>query len=72
MRGKKAIDIAWSVSMMIIGLIGIVFGILSIAGTNIPHTIRLVIAIVQIIAGLVLIATTVLKVKIKKQQPPVE
>lgn len=55
----------WSISLMVIGVLSLIIGITSIAGVEIPHLIRMVIAVVQIVAGTILIVVTVQKLKNK-------
>ncbi len=56
----KMLNRICAVSLMIVGVFLLIIGI---AGTEIPHTLRLIIAGIQIIVGMLLFVTTVFKFK---------
>ena len=60
MKDKK-LNRIWSISLMILAVLSLIIGITTIAGFEIPHILRLILAAVQIVAGTVLIVVTVLK-----------
>ena len=60
MKDKK-LNRIWSISLMILAVLSLIIGITTIAGFEIPHILRLILAAVQIVAGTVLIIVTVLK-----------
>ena len=46
---------------MIISVLSLIIGIIGIAGFEIPHIYRMIIAVIQIVIGTVLLVTTILK-----------
>ena len=57
----KKPDRIWSISLMIISVLSLIIGIIGIAGFEIPHIYRMIIAVIQIVIGTVLLVTTILK-----------
>lgn len=51
----------WAISLMIISVLSLILGIAALTGFTIPHMPRMVLAAIQIAAGIVLIVSTVLK-----------
>lgn len=64
----KKLNRIWAFSLMIISVLSLIIGITAIAGFEIPHMYRMIIAVVQIVVGTVLIVTTVLKCRKHKSR----
>ncbi len=63
---RKKIHKIWGISLMVISALSLIIGITSIIRVEIPHLIRMIIAVVQIVAGTILIISTVQKLKNKE------
>ncbi len=66
MKNGTKIERVWTFSLIILGTISFVIGIVDIVGAELPHSVRLTIAVVQIIVGVVFMTATVLKLKRRK------
>lgn len=63
----KKINRIWALSLMIISVLSLIISITVIADFEIPHTLRMIIAVIQIIVGVIVIVTSVLKLKAAKK-----
>ena len=68
MMKYKKLNRIWAISLMIISVLSLIIGITAIAGFEIPHMYRMIIAVVQIVVGTVLIVTTVIKCRKHKSR----
>ncbi len=57
---KKKVNLIFSLAMMVLGILNICVGLLD---AKIPHELRLVVAVFQIILGAVVLYTSILKLK---------
>lgn len=60
---SKATEILWAISLVVLGISGIFFGVARIIGWMIPEVYLWTIAGVNIVALTVLVATTIIKLK---------
>ena len=63
----KKINRIWALSLMILSVLSLIIGITVIADFEIPHTLRMIIAVIQVIVGVIVIVTSVLKLKATKK-----
>ncbi len=67
MKNERKLEMIWAISLMVSGCVSLIYAIINIAEFEISHATRMVIAIIQIIAVIVLILTSALKLKNRRK-----